>query len=124
MARRNVPLATAAAASIAALVLLAVHAWLRPLPGLEALERATIDARFRVRLGVAGNRLTEVTHFGFIPQSFERRFEELRSSNNTIAGAASLAAGVLYGLGGQDLRRLGDVRRVFVIGGRRRNACK
>src|SRR5439155_22379280 len=49
MARRNVPLATAAAASIAALVLLAVHACLRPLPGLEALERATIDARFRVR---------------------------------------------------------------------------
>src|SRR5439155_11784097 len=58
------------------------------------------EARFRVRLGVAGDRLREVTHFAFVPESFERRFTELRAANNTIASAAVPAAGVLYGLCG------------------------
>ncbi len=58
------------------------------------------ESRFRLRLGVTGNELTEVTWYVHIPESFGRRFQELRSANNTIAGAASLLAGVLYGLGG------------------------
>jgi len=58
------------------------------------------DARFRLRLAVAGNVLTEVAPFVFVPESFERRFRELRSANNAIAGAASVAAVLLYGIGG------------------------
>ena len=58
------------------------------------------EARFRMRLAVSGNALTELSHFAYVPQSFERRYQELRAANNTIAGGASLAAGVLYGLGG------------------------
>ncbi|NDP42090.1 MAG: CPBP family intramembrane metalloprotease, partial [Aromatoleum sp.] len=58
------------------------------------------EARFRLRIGVSGDELTEVTWYVHIPESFDRRFEELRSANNTIAGIASLSAGVLYGLGG------------------------
>jgi adenylate cyclase len=46
---RNVPLWTAAAATLVALALLAVHIWVRALPGLDALEGLTIDARFQLR---------------------------------------------------------------------------
>ncbi len=66
----------------------------------ERKDASAGEARFRVRLGVAGNRLNDVTHFAFVPDAFERRYQELRSANNTIAGAATLTAGVLYGLGG------------------------
>lgn len=66
----------------------------------ERTEGNLGESKFRLRLGVTGNQLTEVTRSVHIPESFERRFQELRSANNTIAAAASLAAGVLYGLGG------------------------
>ena len=50
MARvRNVPLWTAIASTAFALVLLAVHLWSTPLPGIEALEGLTVDARFKLR---------------------------------------------------------------------------
>jgi hypothetical protein len=58
------------------------------------------ESRFRLRLGVTGDALSELTYFVHIPESFARRFVELRSANNTIASTASLAAGLLYGLGG------------------------
>ncbi len=73
------------------------------------------DARFRLRLGVAGNRFDELTYFTFIPEAFERRFEELRATNNTIAGAATLAAGVLYGLGGCILGVLWLMRQHWLV---------
>ena len=58
------------------------------------------EARVRLRLAVSGDELTGVAPFVFVPESFERRFQELRSANNLIAGVASASAGVLYGLGG------------------------
>ena len=58
------------------------------------------EAHIRLQLSVSGDALTEVTRFVHVPEAFGRRFEELRSANNTIARVASLAAGVLYGLGG------------------------
>jgi len=66
----------------------------------ERTEGNLGESKFRLRLAVAGNELSEVTRYVHIPESFGRRFQELRSANNTIAGAASLSAGVLYGLGG------------------------
>ncbi len=66
----------------------------------ERTDARVADARFRVRLVVSGDELTEVTPFVFVPEAFSRRYAELRSANNTIAGGAGLAAGVLYGLGG------------------------
>ena len=73
------------------------------------------NAHFRLRLTVAGDALTEVAHYVQIPESFERRFQELRSANNTIAGVASLAAGVLYGLGGCILGVLWLLRRHWLL---------
>jgi membrane protease YdiL (CAAX protease family) len=59
------------------------------------------DARFRLRLGVAGARLAEVTRYAEVPDAFLRRYAELRSTNDLIALIAGLAAGLLYlGLGG------------------------
>jgi adenylate cyclase len=46
---KNVPLVTAAVATLAVVGLLAVHIYVSPLPGLGKLEGLTIDARFQVR---------------------------------------------------------------------------
>ncbi|TMH53742.1 MAG: CPBP family intramembrane metalloprotease [Betaproteobacteria bacterium] len=58
------------------------------------------DARIRMRLTVSGDALSEITHYVHVPEAFGRRFQEMRSDNKAIAYVASLAAGVLYGLGG------------------------
>ena len=57
-------------------------------------------ASVRLRVTVAGDELTGIAPFVQVPEKFNRRFEELRSANNTIANFASLAAVALYGLGG------------------------
>src|SRR5215472_11158283 len=58
------------------------------------------DGRFRLRLIVSGDALSALAHFVFVPEAFGRRYQEMRSANNTIANVAALSAGVLYGLGG------------------------
>jgi FtsH-binding integral membrane protein len=64
-------------------------------------ERETLgDGRFRLRLGVSGDRLSEVSHYVYVPEAFKLRFQEMRSDNETIAKVASLAAAALYGIGG------------------------
>ncbi len=73
------------------------------------------DSRFRMRLTVAGDALIEVSRYVHVPESFERRFEELRSANNALAGAASLVAGVLYGLGGCVFGVLWLLRRHWLL---------
>jgi len=57
------------------------------------------EGRYRLRLMVSGDRLTEVTHLVKVPEAFERRFQEMRSFNNIIAVASSLVMFVLF-LGG------------------------
>src|SRR5262249_3216722 len=73
------------------------------------------ELKFRLRLTVTADALTEVTYFTQIPESFERRFVELRSANNTIAGAAGILAGALYGLGGCILGVLWLLRRNWLV---------
>jgi hypothetical protein len=58
------------------------------------------DARIRLRLATAGDELTDVVRYVFVPEAFHRRYAELRSANDTIANTASLFAGLVYGLGG------------------------
>jgi len=64
-----------------------------------------------MRLGVAGDRLSEVTHQVHIPEAFERRFQEMRFANNAIAEVAGILAGALYGIGGCVLGVLWLLRR-------------
>ena len=58
------------------------------------------EARFRLKLVVAGSHLAEVTPYAFVPQAFAQRFAQLRSGNETIAKVASIATFALFGLGG------------------------
>ncbi len=58
------------------------------------------DGRYRLRLVVAGDRLTELTRFVKIPQAFDRRFEQMRSANNGIATGSLVFMAVIYGIGG------------------------
>ena len=69
------------------------------------------EGRFRMRLGVSGDTLTELQHYVFVPQAFDRRFQEMRAANNAIARVASLSAGLLYGLGGCVLGTLWLLRK-------------
>lgn len=58
------------------------------------------EGRYRLRLVTGGDRLTELTHFIKIPEAFTRRYEEMRSANNTISLVSLLAVAILYVLGG------------------------
>jgi hypothetical protein len=73
------------------------------------------DARIRLTLSVKGDELTSVVPFVFVPESFDRRYQELRSANNLIAGAASASAGLLYGIGGCILAVLWLLRRHWLL---------
>ena len=57
------------------------------------------EGRYRLRLTVAGDRFTELTHFIKIPEAFSRRYAEMRSANDGIAAGAGFALVILY-LGG------------------------
>jgi len=58
------------------------------------------EAKYRLRLTVAGDRFVELRHFVKIPEAFDRRYEEMRSANDTIAFGSTIAMGILYLLGG------------------------
>jgi len=78
-------------------------------------EGALGQARIRLSLVVSGDELTEVEPFVYVPESFERRFEEMRSANDVIAFVASIAAGVLYGLVGCVLGTLWLLRQHYLL---------
>jgi membrane protease YdiL (CAAX protease family) len=48
------------------------------------------DASVRLRLVVAGDRLGELTHFVHVPEAFQRRYQEMRSANDTLALLSNL----------------------------------
>ena len=63
-------------------------------------DEAFGEGRIRLQLAVAGDELVDVSPSFYVPESFERHFQELRSANNAIAAVASIVAGLLYGLVG------------------------
>ena len=65
-------------------------------------ERTGVQAgegRFRLRLVVSGDRLTELTHLLQVPEAFDRRYEEMRSANEGINIAGSFVMLLVYGGG-------------------------
>ncbi|MEE8434199.1 MAG: hypothetical protein V3S64_05365 [bacterium] len=58
------------------------------------------SGRYRLRLVVSGNRLTALERFIKIPEGFILRHREMRSANNTISMAATIAIALVYFLGG------------------------
>jgi hypothetical protein len=58
------------------------------------------EGRYRLRLVVSGDRLTEVTHFVKIPEAFTRRYTSMRSRNDAIGIGAVVSMVLLYVVGG------------------------
>ncbi len=58
------------------------------------------EGYYRLSLVVSGDKLTSLIHWVKIPETFTRRYQEMRSANNTIAWAATLAMLLLYIIGG------------------------
>ena len=58
------------------------------------------EGRFRLRLVVSGDRLTELTRLLRIPEAFDRRYEQMRSANDGISVGGAFAGALLYGVGG------------------------
>jgi len=73
------------------------------------------DGRYRLRLVVSGDRLTAVTHFIQIPEAFSRRYESLRSANDTIGVGSVIGMAVLYVFGGIGIGLFVLLRKHFVI---------
>jgi membrane protease YdiL (CAAX protease family) len=57
------------------------------------------EERYRLRLVVSGDRLTELIHFVKVPEAFERRFAEMRSRNELVSDLSNGTVFVLYGAG-------------------------
>jgi hypothetical protein len=66
----------------------------------ERRDQTLGEGRYRLRLVVSGDRLTEVTYFIRIPEAFTRRYEQMRSANNAIGVGSTIGVLVLYGVGG------------------------
>jgi hypothetical protein len=57
------------------------------------------EGRYRLRLEVSGDRLTELKRQVKVPDAFFRRYATMRSANNSIAELAGALIVILYGLG-------------------------
>lgn len=66
----------------------------------ERTDKKVGSAPYRLTLGVTGNTFTQLKHSIQVPESFKRRYQEMRSSNNIIAFIALIAVILLYVFGG------------------------
>jgi hypothetical protein len=81
----------------------------------ERASPALNDGRYRLRLVVSGDRLTEVTHFVKVPEAFTRRYEHMRSANEAIGVGAAVSMTLLYIVGGIGVGMFFMLRRRWVI---------
>jgi hypothetical protein len=80
----------------------------RPSPSLN-------EGRYRLRLVVSGDRLTEVTHFVKIPEAFTRRYESMRSANQAIGIGSVIGMALIYVLGGIGVGLFFMLRKRWVL---------
>jgi hypothetical protein len=73
------------------------------------------EGRYRLRLVVSGDRLTEVTHFIKIPEAFSRRYARMRSANEAIGIGSVVGLALLYGVGGIGIGLFVMLRRGWVL---------
>lgn len=73
------------------------------------------EARYRLRLTVSGDRFTEIERFIKVPESFNRRYQEMRSSNTTIGTIGGVAMVLVYILGGCLIGLFFLLRRGWVL---------
>jgi hypothetical protein len=73
------------------------------------------EGRYRLRLVVSGDRLTELTHFIRIPEAFTRRYQNMRSANEAIGIVSVLGLALLYVAGGIGVGLFFMLRKRWVI---------
>jgi hypothetical protein len=73
------------------------------------------EGRYRLRLVVSGDRLTELTHFIRIPEAFTRRYATMRSANEAIGAGSVVAMALLYVVGGIGVGLFFMMRRRYVL---------
>jgi hypothetical protein len=73
------------------------------------------DGRYRLRLVVSGDRLTEVTYFVQIPEAFTRRYDSMRSANEAIGIGAVVGMVLLYVVGGIGVGLFFMLRNRYVL---------
>ena len=66
----------------------------------ERPDRRLGEGRYRLRLVVSGDKLTELAYFLKTPDAFSRRYEQMRSLNTAIGVGSTLAFLLIYGAGG------------------------
>ncbi len=81
----------------------------------EHSKRDIGDARYRLRVVVSGNQLTELRHFIKIPESFSLRYKEMRSANTTISNISTLSVVLFYILGGCILGCVYLIKKKYLI---------
>lgn len=62
----------------------------------ERTDKKIGEGFYRLKIVISGNKMTELTHFVKVPESFNRRYAEMRSANATIAWAAMLIMWLFY----------------------------
>ena len=62
----------------------------------ERADETLGDARFRLRLEVAGSRVSELTRFVYVPEAFSRRYADMRATNDVIALVAQAVFMLLF----------------------------
>jgi len=65
----------------------------------ERQDERIRDGRYRMRLVVGGDKLTELVQFVQVPEAFARRYEEMRAANEAIGAVSSVVMIAVYILG-------------------------
>ncbi len=64
----------------------------------ERTDQQIEEAKFRLNLAITGNKFSAMFHSFKTPEAFQRRYSEMRSANNTIAGIGSILMVIFYGV--------------------------
>ena len=73
------------------------------------------EGRYRLRLVVAGDRLTEVTHFVKVPEAFTRRYANMRAANEAIGLYSAVSMLLFYVVGGIAVGLFYMLRQRYVL---------
>src|SRR5579883_3365038 len=81
----------------------------------ERQDERIREGRYRLRLVVGGDRLTELTQFVQIPEAFTRRYEQMRATNEAINAFSSIAVFGPYLIGFCGIGLFVMIRRHWVV---------
>jgi membrane protease YdiL (CAAX protease family) len=81
----------------------------------ERTDLALGEARIRLRLGLAGDQLIEVTPFLHVPEGFLRRYQDTRNANESIALAGTVVFLLLFLVLGGGIGTVHLLKRGWIV---------